>query len=178
MKYPEFTEQVDKLQDQVRTASNLEEFLRAMWDSILKHKDSKPTWELFLQIISQAWANKPLDFDELWLSIDKSSDSVESKSGTQLDDFDYLKGTILYQIADLRRMRDAGYYEKDPIELFFGVQSPTGASWYNWSPEGFLDGAMSGLTSHYSNENSGIQVSDDVTWRDLGELLYLGQLYE
>lgn len=179
MLFRDFAEKVDAIRDAPRQPANLEEFLCGMWGSILKNKDKKPTWEMFLQIISDAWTGTPMEFDDSWMEIKKSADSVEIETGTELDDFEYLQGTILYQIADLNRMRDAGYYEKDPTELFFGVSSPTGARWYNWSPESFISCAIAGMTSHSQNENSIIHVDDEqVTWRDLASLLYLGQMYE
>jgi hypothetical protein len=174
MKLSEFVASIDAIMEKPHQWNNLEEFLRGMWGAALNNRDVKPTWELFVQIISDAWTNQPLHFDETWLEIKESADDIETKTEINLGDFDYLRGTILYQIADLRRMRIEGYFERDSVTLFWGVQSPTGASWYNWSPESFLECGTRGMIGHQGKDYSLV----GCTWRDLAELLYLGQIYE
>lgn len=174
MRPVEFIERINKIQTQKRIPSNLEAFLCGMWASSLKYHDLEPSWELFLQIISDGWTTTGMNFDTSWLSIVKSSDLIEIETNTRMDDFDYLKGTILYQIADLHRMRDAGYYEKDPMLLYFGLESPTGATWYNWTIEGFLEAANAPMDSDTADDME----LEQATWRDLAELLILGQIYE
>lgn len=174
MKLDEFIEKINSLTKQTDSATDLEYFLRSLWKAILKYQDQEPSFELFQQIISESWTGEPIDFDKSWFAIKENANMIEIKTSTRMDDFEYLRGTILYQIADLRRMRDAGYFEMDGNILFMGVQSPTGSSWYNWSPEDFLNAATSALGSSNPKQN----VVETITWRDLAALLYLGQLYE
>ena len=152
----------------------LEDYLRALWGAILKVKDTSPTWELFIQLFRDAYLIQPVDFDEAWLQIQQSADSIEIDKEIVIKDFEYLRGTILYQIADLRRMRDAGYFQRDASELYFGLESPTGARWYNWDSRSFVNRAIEGF---YGSSNPYREL-DDATWRELAYLLYIGQLYE
>lgn len=179
VKFSEFAKKINEITVNQPTPHSLEEFLRALWRIILIEKDKQPSWELFHQIISAGWTGEPMDFEETWLSITKNADFIESDTNSTLDDFDYLKATILFQIADLRRMENAGYWKRDPWSMIDGVASPTGESWYNLSPEIFMQCAVSGLTDHQKNDNTAIDVPDEnITWRNLAELLILGQLYE
>ena len=174
MKLSEFVEQVMDVTEKPSKIVHLEEFLRSLWQVINVYKDQKLSAALFVQLLSEAWAGDPGDFDPEWLKIEESADDIEFDTNKQMDDFDYLKGTILYQIADLRRMRDAGYFEMDGNILFMGVQSPTGSSWYNWSPVSFLECGTRGMQGAARQD---IELND-FTWRNLAELLYLGQMYE
>lgn len=163
-------------------STNLEEYLRALWGEISKNRDAKPAWALFVSIFSKAWTANPLPFDEAWLEITESPISSEYTedeegdliSGEKMEDFQFLQQQILYQIADLRRMREAGYFERSGMELYMGVTSPTGSSWYNLSISDFLDHTLGDLEfGAYSYAGR-----DEPTWRDLGELLHFSQIYE
>lgn len=183
MNTDDFLQKMNRLQDKnTLKSTNLEEFLRALWGQIINtHKESAPTWELFVTLFEKAWIANPVPFDEAWFKITESAVSSEytiDEEGDyipseEMEDFQFLQHQILYQIADLRRMRDAGYFERDGMELYMGVTSPTGASWYNFSIPSFLEAAF-GLT-YEANAYTNL---DEATWRDLGELLYMGQIYE
>ena len=173
MQFNEFNHSINAIFEKSHKWNNLEDFLRSMWGEILKNQDNPITWAILIDIISDAWTNEPLEFDEKWLDIIQSADDIEIERDVTLPDFEYLRGTILFQIADLRRMRDAGYFELDGNILFMGKQSPTGAIWYNWTPQDFLTCGIGGIGDHQGDDNL-----PDATWRNLAELLYLGQMYE
>lgn len=174
MKLSKFVTKTMEIAGRPSKLISLEEFLRSVWNTILIHQHGEPSASLFVQIISEAWDGDSGEFDSEWLKIQESADGIEFTTQKQMNDFDYLRGTILYQIADLRRMRNAGYFERGANVLFMGVQSPTGATWYNLSPKSFLECGTRGMKDGARED---IELND-VTWRFFAELLHLGQLYE
>jgi hypothetical protein len=174
MKISEFVQQINVIRKQTEGKTNLEEFLRALWGEILDHQDDQPTWELFVQLISGAWVGNAPNFNQEWLQFTRDPLDTEFDTGESLSDFEFLRSTILYQIADLRRMADAGYFNRDPNVLYMGAQSPSGASWYNWTPNSFLEAATAGFRDGARGD---VELTN-ATWRYLAVLLHHGQKYE
>ncbi|MCP4366923.1 MAG: hypothetical protein GY797_02235 [Deltaproteobacteria bacterium] len=113
-----------------------------------------------------------------------------------MDDYEYLQHTILYQIADLHWIKDL---EISPLDRYAGFKSPTGHTWYNTELAGYLECGIAGFYSHSENfdKKKMFQSSDSLSsildelkpigrkldtiefsWRDVAEILYLGQIYE
>jgi hypothetical protein len=88
-----------------------------------------------------------------------------------VDEFRILKHTILFQIADLYRMR--GNQLADPHQ-YFGVESPTGNDWYNFEASDYLERGTSTVIGH-GDDDIPFEKCD---WVALAEILELGRLYE
>ena len=144
---------------------NLDEYLRALWGLLVSQQDKEPTWQLLAQLFRRAFIEPAYEFDHNWLQY---TDPDTEFYQTTRSEFDVLKQMLLYQIADLHRMRASGNFDLPGYILSGGISSPTGHIWYNFSPEDFLASA-----------NSGIQFrADHCTWSDLALFLWLGQIYE
>jgi hypothetical protein len=154
--------------------NDLEAYHRALWKLIVAKRDTQPSWTLFLEFLTQALTDEPLDFNPNWLDVSKDGHQIEYEMQTKLSDFDFLSQTIRFQIAELRRMRDAGYYQRDPNTLYMGVNSPTGNTWYNLFPDSYLTCAIAG----YFNQTSDEMSLEEATWRELAVFLIYGRLYE
>ena len=89
-----------------------------------------------------------------------------------VDEFRILKHTILFQVADLYRMRDNQL--KDEYR-YFGVKSPTGNSWYNFDVFTYLECGTSGMEDHAQDVEAEFAGCD---WVFLADILELGRLYE
>ncbi len=159
------------------TQLTLEEYLRALLKIIQKHASEQTTCSLFGKILLDAFSEEPLPFDKHWLKY-----THPPLPHNQILSFEYLHQTILYQIADLHRMKDV---EISSIDKYAGFDSPTGNRWYNFHPADYLGCTAEGFRSHIKKSNnvywSPIPHTFDSTkcgWDDLAEILNLGQNYE
>lgn len=108
-----------------RRSRRLEVYLRALWVLARGHASAEPRWDQIGEWLVTALTARPALFDEAWL---RSRDPPEAGEGSPREEFD---ATLLFQIADLRRMQ-GGALEDEWGD--FGVDSPTGNSWYNFEP--------------------------------------------
>ena len=176
---------LEKQQD--RYSSSLEAYLRSLWMLVNQYKNTTVTYALLVKLLEEAFLTTPPDFNHEWLRYEKPI-SWNYKDGTyvieklenhkiiiverNVDTFRILKHTILFQIADLYRMRDKQL--KDEYR-YFGVQSPTGNSWYNFDVFTYLKCSTGGIQDHTQH----IEVEfTDCDWAVLAGILELGRLYE
>lgn len=162
----------------------LEEYLRSLWSVINQNKDAEVSCELIFNILQIAFVTLPQEFNEQWLSYDDSLnwsyqngeyviegwDREKSKPivvQRGISDFKILTHTILFQIADLHRMRgkELNYEWK-----YYGITSPTGNSWYNFDVFTYLACGTAGFNQEAKLE--------DCDWVFLASILELGRLYE
>ena len=167
---------------------SLDTYLRTLWGLIQREQN---TPDLVGKLFAEAFVKEPLPFDEDWLQY--KAPSLDNKP---MNDYEYLRHTILYQIADLYRIRDL---EISPLDRYAGFESPTGHIWYNTELAGYLECGVSGFYSHSEGfNNKDLSHSSDplssllselkpvgrefnsteFSWRDVAEILYLGQIYE
>lgn len=149
-------------------AGSLEDYLRALWAVVQHHRNNPPTLALFAQMLLEALTQTPPPFDEAWLAYNKPAGVVGSGPERVQDDFKELQDMLCYQIADLHRMREAGTLD-NPYR-YFGIESPTGQTWYNFTPADFFGNGSYGL--HEGSEET------ECNWADLAIQLWLGQIYE
>lgn len=147
------------------TPRSLEEYLRALWGLVQQTQARPVTFALLGQLLENAFVAEPLSFDEAWLQYDEPPDfhNIENMQA-----FSVLQQMICYQIADLHRMHQVHLLENKL--RFLGIASPTGYTWYNFDPSGYLECAARGV-----QENG---IATDAGWIDLAILLWLGQIYE
>ena len=130
---------------------SLEEYLRSLWCVVNEYKEYNVNFSLLATIIENAFKAKPALFEQKWLSYNNPLNwnyrdgtyVIEQLEGhrvkvvaSNVDDFDILKHTLLFQIADLHRMRNKQI--KDEYR-YFGIDSPTGNRWYNFDVFTFLE---------------------------------------
>jgi hypothetical protein len=89
----------------------------------------------------------------------------------KVSDFEILKHTILFQIADLHRMGDVQQSNKF---WYYGVTSATGNRWYNLNLYSYWTNGIRGMIDH-RGKNSEMTPMD---WADVAAFLELGRLYE
>ncbi|MBI1881053.1 MAG: hypothetical protein HYR94_22975 [Chloroflexi bacterium] len=144
----------------------LEDYLRSLWKLIQQQCDEPASFALLANLLEEAFSTEPIPFDESWLSYTGPPAMVYPDQTS--DDFGYVRDVILYQIADLHRLRLMGALDQPS---WFGIKSPScNHYWYNFYPETYLGCAIQGLSpsSDYSEPN----------WGDLAILLWIGQIYE
>jgi len=61
---------------------------------------------------------------------------------TQVEDYQAWDGRIARQLEDLRELRQAGSLEDK--YRYFGIDAPSGARWYNFDPNTYLECGMAG----------------------------------
>jgi len=163
--HSEFIEFISKLAE-LETKRSLVEYLQALWSLIQSHENEEPSFSLFEQLLSESFETNPTPFNESWLEFSRLPNPK-----TEIESFEFLRQTILCQIADLHRMKNM---QISPVEKYSGFTLPTGNTWYNFDVSSFLECASAGLQGKRKANSSSIKCD----WEDLAEVLALGQLYE
>jgi hypothetical protein len=122
------------------TSRSLEAYLRALWGLIQQAQAHQVTHALLGQLADDAFLAEPLPFDENWLQYDAPPHLHETDNAQT---FSVLQHMICYQIADLHCMDQAHLLENKL--RFFGIDSPTGYTWYNFDPSSYLECAARGV---------------------------------
>ena len=162
---------------------SLEAYLSALWKLASTERPETPTIEQFVHWVEAAFHQEAPSFDQQWLEIDVTY-------GRDYDTFDDWESLILYQIADLHRMKEAGVFENE--YRYFGIESPSGAYWYNFDPLTYLECAIRGKYGGYEAEevivvippaegesaDSPIYEITSFTWKEFADMLEMGQFYE
>jgi hypothetical protein len=127
------------------------------------------TYDWVAAVLRESFVVDAAPFEEAWFEYTDlpEEDRVE-------DDFEFLRLTVLFQIADLRRM--VGNQLEDP-HRGLGVRSPTGHSWYNFQPLGYLECAMRGFADNLAVGKLR-EYEINCNWQALAIILELGRLYE
>lgn len=150
------------LSHRIKSSRSLEEYLRALWQLAQGYQHTPLTFSLIAQLFETALTAEPAPFENEWLALYQQPPHLP-KEYTERE-FAYFQHMILFQIADLHRMKNAGMLDKPGHILWLGVESPTGQTWYNVGIAGFIH------QSAYAIQHPG--------WIAMGELLYSGQTYE
>ncbi|MBV9469015.1 MAG: hypothetical protein JOZ57_07185, partial [Abitibacteriaceae bacterium] len=122
---------------------SLEEYLRALLAVVNRYQHAPCSCALLIRILKESFSCEPLPFNSDWLvyTAPPDMDSTQPPSEKLMDEFELLRRTLLFQIADLHRLT-ARHQINEYAGL--GVISPTGHSWYNFDPASLFDCAMSG----------------------------------
>jgi hypothetical protein len=161
---------IRKLLDEVGYEDSLEEYLRALWGILSPKRETEPSWAFFAQCFQDAYTASIIEFDEAWMRYELPPALVDDIAG---NDFGLVEEMLLSQIADLRRMRNAGTLDIEPHILWMGVISPTKQSWYNFSVHSYLECASRWMEDARNDFGESI-----CTWFDLALFLEVGQIYE
>jgi len=148
---------------------SLEEYLRALWLLVQKYKNDKLSFALLAQMLADALIAPVAPFDDDWLIYEEPPSELSQNHPIE-NDFEFLKKMLLYQIADLHRMREEGVLDTPPNILWLGASRKGGETWYNFEPATFLNVALGGIKTDSDNT--------EYDWSDLAIQLWLGQIYE
>jgi hypothetical protein len=176
----------------------LETYLRAFLRLVQQHRDTACSPAVAASIFADAFQSEPFPFDMQWLQYDETPPGSNANQ-----DFGYLHHILCFQIADLYRLEQAGLLNVSPLVLYGGIHSPTDSSWYNFTVADYLEAASRGFYDHckhferLSDQQAAPERSAHIlsffseleligrpldsvacSWRDLGEMLELGRLYE
>ncbi len=161
---------------------SLEAYLRSLWSVVAQDRDEALTAEKFVEWVMTAWVMAPPPFNPEWLERHpKFSDEA---------DFEAWEYCILYQIADLRKMHEAGLLNDE--YRYFGIDSPSGSRWYNFDPLTYLECGVRGELGGYLEDEVIVLIEPvegesadspvfevaDFTWEMFIGILGCGQMYE
>jgi hypothetical protein len=172
-----FSETVEK-----QSMPSLEKYLSALWSVVSQEQDAPLTAEKFVEWLEKAFVTPAPDFNPDWLQ--RKSYNEESS------DFQGWEDLIVFQIADLRRMDEAGALQDE--YRYYGIDSPSGSRWYNFDPLTYLEcgvrGALGGYTEDEvivlippaEGESAGSPVFEvqQFSWDTFKWILQCGQQYE
>jgi hypothetical protein len=165
---------------------DLETYLSALLLLVDKKQNEILDADKLLTIIQTAFTSNPIKFDKKWLNIITAPDeNVMSRKctnpGTESPfdksvvsnsrDYEFTTEVIKFQIAELHKMNHKQLKNK---MRYFGIQSETGNSWYNFDPFTNLECGARCIIDNEDDVNKELIV----TWQTLGELLEMGRIYE
>ena len=152
-------------------AGSLQEYLQAFLGIIRLHQYDDVSPNLAAQLFEAAFSEEPVPFDDSWIELVENSINDEFA-----DDFAFLEHTLLNQIVDLHLIYKAGKPQYGG--LYGPVDSPTNSgSWFNLDLKSFLECSVLGYEMDYKNTKRDF-ASQNLSWRDIKELLFWGQYYE
>ena len=146
-----------------KKAVELDVFLPAIWTQCRQVSESNPTWQDIADVVARAFE---LDTSQIILSDLKPEEPSEIHEKCGWKEFEQ---TILFQIADLQRMRGGAL---DNELRYFGVQSPTENTWYNFDSLGFLECGLAGISDGFG------KFQFESNWGSFQLFLEYGRLYE
>lgn len=162
---------------------SLEQYLSSLWAIVSVHQDTQLTIEKLVEWLDTAFRQTPPPFNSDWLDgqVNYPQDQATYEDWQNL---------ILFQIADLHRMAEAGLLA-DPYR-YYGLDSPSGVRWYNFDSFTYLECGIRGAFGGYVAEEVIVLISppegesadspvyqiEQFTWTDFIEILECGQCYE
>lgn len=164
MTYDEFYNCIEQLPKEV-TNRDLESYLSALYRIVTPHQNTPFSPTLCLELLKEAFSAKTATYEEQWTSIHSMPEETEHLSA-----FAYTQAVILFQIAELHRMKDKELHNE---MRSFGITSETGYDWYNFNPLDLLECGARGLCDYIGEDET---IPND--WHFLGHLLDLGRYYE
>ena len=164
MTYDEFYNCIEQLPKEV-TNGDLEAYLLALYGVVEQYKEIPFSPTLCLDLLKEAFSAKTATYEEQWTSIRSMPEETEHLSA-----FAYTQAVILFQIAELHRMKGKELHNE---MRSFGITSETGYDWYNFTPLDLLECGARGLCDYIGEDEI---IPND--WYFLGHLLDLGRYYE
>jgi hypothetical protein len=160
----------------------LGDYLRSLWQIVRADGGAPLSAERLLGWCAAAFTTPPPAFDQAWMDLKPASWDDDATFATW-------ERMILWQIADLRRMEAAGTLEQP--DRYFGIDSPSGARWYNFDPLGYLECGIRGVFGGFQESevivlippesgsaDSPVYELPELAWADLCQVLEYGKEYE
>jgi len=141
---------------------SLEAHLRALWTQVGLHRDYRPCFGLFAELIRRALEGTPAEFQYEWLKVEAPhwhldddgyliqvhDDATGLTTLRRAEDLEVLRQVLTAQIADLNRI--PGTAAPDP-NSGFAIVSPSGQRWYNVDLVSYWECATAGLEAKIAN---------------------------
>lgn len=149
----------------------LEQYLSSLWKVVSAERDKPLSNERFVAWLAAAFVQEPLPFEPEWLNVVQGDIYLrETYDDANFADWENL---ILFQIADLKRMAEAGILDNE--YKHFGIDSPSGERWYNFDLAGYLECAAAAM---YGRNGDPAGEDEPVIWGDFIQFLICGQIFE
>jgi len=161
----EFRHAVYEAIDEYRDSQviDLEQYLISIWSRCLPLAESNPSWRDIGTVVIEAFEVDP---HSAMHSLKEFDTAPELRNESGWRDFEE---AILFQISDLRRMRGGALEDE---HRYFGMQSPTGYTWYNFDPLTFIECGLAGMSAFID------EYQFDTNWGGFQLFLEMGQGYE
>lgn len=159
-----------------KTARPLDEYLRALWVIGWRYEDQPSlSPDEFFGVLAEAFTGHP----------ESASFLIAVTAEVYAWDFADAPGyagwenRIIRQVTDLIEMAEAGQLA-DKMR-YFGIDSPRGSRWYNFTTCAFLDRALAGGFGDRDwdeEPESEVEPLTEITWEQFRDFLGAGQTYE
>lgn len=161
---------------------SLEQYLSALWSIVSQERDVPLTPEKMVEWLEKAMITPAPEFNPAWLQYPPFNEKLSGFQGW--------KSRILFQIADLHRMDEAGMLQDEM--RYLGINSPGGSRWYNFDPLTYLECGIRGEMGGYEGDevivlvppadgesaDSPVFEVQDFSWETFTAILNNGQWYE
>ena len=152
------------LEDRKNSQRTLEEYLLAFWSLAIQYKNNNPiSHGKFLKLLNLAFIVQIPLFKDEWRN------KQFNKYSSEENNFLVFETTLLKQIVDLREMDEANLLTNEL--RYYGLDSPRGSRWYNFDPLTYLECATAG----YFDDRQDVT---EISWKEIGEFLWCGRIYE
>jgi hypothetical protein len=166
----------------VENIPSLEAYLGSLWSLVSKECDVELTAEKFVEWVTKAFVTAPPPFQSEWSN---GKSYLPEAAG-----FEAWENRILYQVADLHKMAEAGMLDDE--SRYFGINSPSGSRWYNFDPLTYLECGVRGELGGYVEDEVIVLIQPaegesadspvfeivEFTWDNFTAILECGQMYE
>lgn len=157
-------------------APDLETYLRALYGVLRERREAEQVeFDFLAEALTRAFTAESVPFEESWRGI---VNPYEEDFPERSSAWTALERTLLFQIADLRRLADEG---EPPGSSPDRAVSSTGHEWYNGTLGSFLSAASYGVSAksdEVRTRGGAPRRETGATWLYLEYLLGMGQYYE
>ena len=162
---------------------DLKSFLLALCSVLKNYKSKAVSFDTILEVIDYALVGNPIPMNDDWLDITEeptqnrmtrkfTNAGLENMQNKNIDidskDIEFTYKVLRFQAAEMHEMEG---HELDDPNRFFGISSPLGYDWYNFTALTVIE---AGIRCTIDND-------DDVTsldWGFIGRVLEDGRVYE
>jgi uncharacterized RDD family membrane protein YckC len=166
---------------------SLDKYLLTFLSTVHKYKSEIPSYQLIGRIFEQAFVYQPVEFDDDWLQINptrfihlephpKDFDNllVNKETNDVVSKFEVLEKTLMFQIADLKRISNGEFEIKGENDTSRMVSS-SGSIWVSTDTINYLKYSIYGLFKDTETQCDWLTLTDLI---DYGRRGFYSDVYE
>lgn len=154
----------------------LDEYLRALLGALYHYKDAEPAYASFGELFKSGFDAVPLQFHLSWMNLkalpfvhfepnpdDIDNTLIDPQTKKTVTKFEVLEKTIMFQIADLRRMEEESgeiISSDDDMESTDPMKEIEVSQWANFDTVSYLTAIMCWIYNEHETECDWLTLTD------------------